>query len=72
VVDRARDEHHRVLALQRERPQHDPVRAARPVHGEHRPVGALRSAAKRSASPKIPVWSTSVPKNPAEIDTSDA
>ncbi len=30
------------------------------------------SAAKRSASSKIPVWSTSVPKNPAEIDTSEA
>ena len=30
------------------------------------------SAAKRSASPKIPSWSTSVPKNPAEIETSEA
>jgi len=30
------------------------------------------SAAKRSASSKIPVWSTSVPKKPAEIDTSEA
>ncbi len=30
------------------------------------------AAAKRSASPKTPVWSTSVPKKPAEIDTSDA
>ena len=29
-------------------------------------------AAKRSASPKTPVWSTSVPKKPAEIDTSEA
>ena len=30
------------------------------------------AAAKRSASAKIPVWSTSVPKKPAEIDTSEA
>ena len=29
-------------------------------------------AAKRSASANTPVWSTSVPKKPAEIDTSDA
>jgi hypothetical protein len=30
------------------------------------------AAAKRSASPKIPVWSTSVPKKPAEIEMSEA
>ncbi len=30
------------------------------------------SAAKRSASSKTPVWSTSVPKKPAEIETSEA
>ena len=29
------------------------------------------SAAKRSASPKTPVWSTRVPKKPAEIETSE-
>jgi hypothetical protein len=29
-------------------------------------------AAKRSASPNTPVWSTRVPKNPAEMDTSEA
>ena len=30
------------------------------------------AAANASASAKIPVWSTSVPKKPAEIDTSEA
>ena len=30
------------------------------------------AAAKRSASPNTPVWSTSVPKKPAEIETSEA
>ena len=30
------------------------------------------AAANASASAKIPVWSTRVPKKPAEIDTSDA
>ena len=30
------------------------------------------AAAKRSASPKTPVWSTSVPKKPAEIEMSEA
>ena len=30
------------------------------------------AAANCSASAKMPVWSTSVPKNPAEIDTSEA
>jgi hypothetical protein len=29
-------------------------------------------AANASASAKMPVWSTSVPKNPAEIETSEA
>ena len=52
----------------RQHAQHDPVRARRAVHGEHRAVGALGGAAKRSASPKTPVWSTSVPKKPAEIE----
>ncbi len=30
------------------------------------------AAANRSASPNTPVWSTSVPKKPAEIETSEA
>ncbi len=30
------------------------------------------AAAKRSASSKMPVWSTSVPKKPAEIEMSEA
>ena len=72
VVAVAGDEHERVGALERQHPQHDEVRARRAVDGEHRPVRALRRGGERSASPNTPVWSTSVPKKPAEIETSEA
>jgi hypothetical protein len=42
------------------------------VDREHRPVGALGGGGERLGPAKIPVWSTSVPKKPAEIDTSEA
>jgi hypothetical protein len=72
VVDVARHEHERVGALEGQRAQHDPVRAARAVDREHRAIGPCAAAANASASAKIPVWSTSVPKKPAEIETSEA
>jgi hypothetical protein len=42
------------------------------VDREHRPVGALGRGREALGLAEDPVWSTSVPKKPAEIEMSDA